>query len=169
LNGAKNPAFSLYTRELNPVSCRCATLHVIVVFEAALPHIAGMCARLAAAPGGAGPGQRHSIFVNPDSFLENEWFKTFLSVPGVELVAKSDHAFTSLQELLKRLKLDRLPHLHQMQFSIQNLVIRSRIPPSLASASRPVTFAMFAGNGGHKNRRGVDIAVIAWETKASAR
>ncbi len=162
MNGAQNPAFSLYTRELNPVPCRCATLHVIVVFEAALPHIADMCARLAAAPGGAGPGQRHILFVNPDWFLENEWFKTFLSVPGVELVAKSDHAFTSLQELLKRLKLDRLPLLHQMQFSIPNPVIRSRIPPSLASASRPVTFAMFAGNGGHKNRRGVDIAVIAW-------
>ena len=124
------------------------------MFEAALPHIADLCMRLAAAPGGAGPGQRHILFVNPDWFLENEWFNTFLSVPSVELVAKSDAARVSLQALLKRMKLQRQPPLHQLQFSIPNPVIRARTPPSLALPSRSIAFAMFAGNGGHKNRRG---------------
>jgi glycosyltransferase involved in cell wall biosynthesis len=132
------------------------------VFEAALPHIADMCGRLAAAPGGAGHNQRHILFVNPDWFLENEWFRTFLGVPGVELVAKSSHARASLESLLRRAKLDKPPLLHQLHFSVPNPVVRTRSPPSLASSSRPVLFAMFAGNGGHKNRRGVDVAVIAW-------
>jgi glycosyltransferase involved in cell wall biosynthesis len=149
-----------------PCSClrvsRCATLHVIIVFETALPHIADMCVRLAAQPGAAGPGQRHILFVNPDWFLENEWFMSFLRVPGVELVAKSIHARSSLEALLMRSQLPRPPPLHYIQFSIPNPVIRARLPPSLAVASRPMTFAMFAGNGGHKNRRGVDIAVVAW-------
>ena len=154
-----------HTSDVTLHAChRCAALDVIVVFEAALPHIADMCARSVAAAAGGRPPQRHILFVNPDWFLENEWFKTFLSVPGVELVAKSNHARKSLEELLNRLKLDRLPLLHQLQFSIPNPVIRARSPPSLTAQRRaaPVTFAMFAGNGGHKNRRGVDIAVIAW-------
>lgn len=132
------------------------------MFETALPHIADMCMRLAAQPGGAGAGQRHILFVNPDWFLENEWFKTFLSVSGVELVAKSSHSRASLEALLTRMKLPRPPLLHQMQFSVPNPVVRARTPPSSAVLSRTITFAMFAGNGGYRNRRGVDIAVIAW-------